>query len=101
MKNKIKIEQLENKNQFIIKDNQNNYFQSYDSLVAIYNREKEKLTLGKDWNYSKTTLKHLYIFIDNYCYIKELRGLSYSKNKRKLIQSLIDKKIIKYDLKLN
>ena len=49
------------------------------------------------WDYSKTTLKHLYIFLEEHLYnldsfiqdnIKKI--LLYSKNKRKDIQQLID-----------
>lgn len=91
---KLKVSQLENKNQFIIETNEGRYFQSYDSLIAFYNFEKRTLTLGVDWDYSKTTLKHLYIFIDGYT---NVYLPSSCKNKRKYIQSLIDKKEIVYN----
>lgn len=98
-KNYCKVEQLENKNQFIIKDQKRGlyYFQSYDSLIAVYDTNNKVLTLGIDWNYSNTTRKHLYIFIDEYCNTKELNLLRYAKNKRAYIKDLINAKFIKYD----
>lgn len=75
---KIFVEQLANKNQFIIwyKDKDNNEivaFQSYRTLIAIYHhgdyREKRPDLLEINWNkwdYSKTTLKHLKMFINGY-----------------------------------
>lgn len=50
------------KNQYIIKFNNYYAFQSYDSLIAIYDIEKNKLVLGCDFDYSVTTLKYLHIF---------------------------------------
>ena len=82
--------QLENKNQFIINHEGALYFQSYESLIAKY--EGGKLTLYPHWDYSRTTLKHLYIFLFRYTYL----DLSSVKNKREYIQKLIDNgKIIK------
>jgi len=37
-------------------------FVSYDSHIARINK-KGDLIFGKNWDYSKTTLKHLYIFL--------------------------------------
>lgn len=61
---KIVVEQLENKNQFVIVTPQGYYFQSYNSLIALW--DGEDLTLWKMWDYSQTTLKHLKIFINTY-----------------------------------
>lgn len=93
----MKVEQLENKNQFIILgDNGEVEFQSYDSRIAKIDKNGT-LELSTRWNYSKTTLKHLYIFLEKYLYnldnfiqnnVKNI--LLYSKNKRKDIQKLID-----------
>ena len=95
-----KVEQLENKNQFIIKAEKHIYFQSYDSLIAVYDREKSVLILGRDWNYSKTTMKHLYIFIDCYCNTRILNNLRYAKNKKEYLNYCIKCKDIK-DVKYN
>ena len=76
MKNKLpqlkcKVSNLYNKNQFIIEITSLNkeylIFQSYKSEIAIYSREKRTLYVNEYYiNYSKTTSKHLYIFINEY-----------------------------------
>lgn len=93
----MKVEQLENKNQFIILgDNGEVVFQSYNSRIAKINKNGI-LELSGRWDYSKTTSKHLYIFLEKYLYnlnnliqddIKNI--LLYSKNKKRDIQKLID-----------
>ena len=93
----MKIKQFYNKNQFIINDEEKQkiYFQSYNSMIAIYDRSKQRLTLGYDWDYSKTTSKHLYLFIDDYCFIE---GFNInSKTKKQDIQKLINNGTIKYN----
>lgn len=96
-----KVEQLENKNQFLIKTNNKIVFQSYDSTIAIYDENKQTLKLGKWWDYSHTTRKHLYIFLYRFCCgVDGVYDALYSTNKRKAIQELINKKIIKFDFKM-
>lgn len=98
-----KVEQFYNKNQFIIKGANGVTFQSYESTIANINKNG-KLTLFGDWDYSHTTLKHLYLFlvdyknnIENFIYSQIFsKGFEYSKNKKQFIQKLIDKKIVKY-----
>lgn len=51
-------------NQFIIENNGNVYFQSYQSLCAKYDRKAKKLTVGRDCICSRTTSKYLYQFIE-------------------------------------
>lgn len=94
----MKVKQFYNKNQFVIIDNENKktYFQSYNSLIAFID-ESGNLTLGKDWNYSTTTAKHLYLFIDEFCYSYKVEIPEGCKNKRAYIQKLIDDGIINYD----
>lgn len=102
----MKVEQLENKNQFIILGNNGEIeFQSYNSRIAEINKNGT-LELSSRWNYSKTTSKHLYIFLEKYLYnlddliqddIKNI--LLYSKNKKKDIQKLIDNDKIFISLK--
>ena len=53
-------------NQFVIKHNGQTYFQSYDSVIAKYD-ENGRLTVTPLWDYSATTRKHFYIFINDYC----------------------------------
>ncbi len=90
----MKIEQFYNKNQFLIKDKKNLYFQSYDSLIAKYNKETGKLTLFKDWDYSNTTRKHLYLFIFDYVQGDISNPIYYAKNKRRAILDLMKQKKI-------
>ena len=72
---KMRVEQLENKNQFVIYY-KNNYteivvFQSYRTIIAIYYPyEKELFINWHYWDYSKTTSKHLKIFINDYTIYK-------------------------------
>ena len=71
---RVYVEQLHNKNQFIIsyrdKDNKSLLaFQSYRTLIAIYDLKDDNLYLNwSKWDYSKTTLKHLKMFINEYLY---------------------------------
>ena len=51
-------------NQFVIEDRNNFYFQSYDSIVA--KRDGRVFTLGRDFDYSRTTSKHLHTFMEEY-----------------------------------
>lgn len=102
----MKVQQFYNKNQFVITDGATIAFQSYDSTIAQI--KNGVLVLGEDWDYSKTTLKHLYLFltdyrnnIDGYQYgqiFHHAGGLEMSKNKRQFLQNLIDKKTIKVTL---
>ena len=95
---KNRVYQLENKNQFIIanetdKGTTNYTFQSYDSIIANFNEGTQELILGYYWDYSKTTSKHLYIFMYQYCNFNDILSV---KNKRKYINDLIAKGKIKY-----
>lgn len=97
------IRQFYNKNQFIMNDENKIVFQSYDSIIAVIDKKSGKVAFGSDWNYSNTTRKHLYMFLNDYkyeigadLYAAIFRGgFQYSKNKREFLQKLIDQKIIK------
>lgn len=97
----MKVSQFHNKNQFIIVDDDKIVFQSYQSTIAKI--EKGILTLYTDWDYSHTTRKHLYLFLDECCHLlgRELREqlwtLNVQKNKRQFIQNLIDCGVIKHE----
>lgn len=54
----IKVTQFEAKNQFVIdnKETGERFFQSYNSTIVKIH--KGKVTLGRHWNYSKTTSKY-------------------------------------------
>ena len=72
---KVKVEQFLHRNQFIITyigDDGTEYkcFQSYKTLIAVFtttpNHKHELIISWKNWDYSKTTLKHLKYFINRY-----------------------------------
>ena len=57
------VSQFYVKNQFVLKDNQGNeYLQSYNSIIV--KRDKfNNITLGQDWDYSKTTGKYRNLYL--------------------------------------
>ena len=85
----MKVQNFEHKNQFVITDRGNIFFQSYKSLIAKIDRDN-KVTLYKDWGYSKTTMKHLYSFLRKYSSIDA--QYLYKQG----IEKLIKNKVIKY-----
>ena len=88
----MKVEQFYNANQFHIYGVGYDALQSYASLVAKV--ENGVLTLGRHWDYSKTTLKHVYLFLEEYSDVNLYEGKA---NKRAYIQKLIDNGQINYD----
>lgn len=99
-----RVEQLEHANQFVILGDGETIFQSYNSVVAIWDFNEHTLTLGKDFDYSNTTLKHLYLFISRYVW--NVRGVAvdeiieHAPNKKQALIKLIKKGIIDYDYNL-
>ncbi len=96
----MKVKNFENnKKQFIIENEENTFFQSYDSMIAKID-DVGVLWLGADWGYSVTTLKYLYKFINEYKYKMNsyiyniLSNFQDIKNKKQYIQKLIDDNII-------
>lgn len=90
----MKVEQFYNKNQFRLYGEGQNCLQSYNSLVVKVNYVGTMtITLGRDWDYSNTTSKHVYLFLEEYANIS-FNGV---KNKRKYIQDLINQGKIIYD----
>ena len=79
-------------NQFVIidkKDDGNPYlitFQSYDSTVCMILIEEDTAVIkfGKNWNFSKTTVRNLLIFLSKY---PVTRGLTSSKDIQKAIEN--------------
>ncbi len=68
---KISVVQLANKNQFVITYSKDGElikcFQSYKSLVAVYDVANKVLFVSwLYWDYSKTTLKHFKMFVNEY-----------------------------------
>ena len=50
-------------NQFVISGDSKVIFQSYDSTICVIDHNKEgaeHITLGRNWDYIKTTSKYLY-----------------------------------------
>jgi hypothetical protein len=93
----LKVKNFYNKNQFVIEEGERIIFQSYESIIAIYESRSQLLILGRDWDYSRTTTKHLYLFINDYVCNKEIEEVKNRTNKREYIQKLINNGIIKYD----
>jgi hypothetical protein len=85
MKNYNCYNVLDHRNQYCIIDWSKKVFKSYDSIIAIYDSKKESLEIWIDWDYSKTTLKHFYAFLDDCNY-------RFNNLNKKAIQSIIDKK---------
>ena len=86
-------------NQFVIKSSRYSFFQSYRSLVAVYDKKERSITLGPAWDYSRTTLKYLHEWLESdafssWAYIRdEFRGRTFSETIRKAI----DAGVIDYD----
>lgn len=49
----MKVYEQPAKNQYFITDGNKRIFQSYNSIIAIW--ENGKITLGRNWDYSQTT----------------------------------------------
>ena len=96
----VGVEQLEHANQFIIRHNDGTTFQSYNSIIATIDK-CGILYLTDAWDYSRTTLKHLYIFIektrknDKFETLFNYNNFGRLANKKAYIQKLIDNKTIK------
>ena len=84
----MKVKQFIHANQFHLYGDDKDILQSYNSkVVEITNYQGciQCITLGRDWDYSTTTSKHVYEFLDQYSNIR-IYGV---KNKRKYINDLI------------
>lgn len=89
---KIKVQNLRSSNnnpvpnQFLIYQNDNIYFQSYYSTIAKIDSKGGLILDSNRWDYSRTTLKYLYNFIEQF------KG--FRPNKKSLTE-LIESKEIK------
>lgn len=92
----MKVEQFYNKNQFHLYGEGKDILQSYDSTVVVIDRATRSITLGEDWDYSMTTSKHVYLFLEDYGDIN-FYGIT---NKRNYVRKLIENGTIKYDSNL-
>ncbi len=89
----IRISQLINDrnngatNQFVVETDKGKYFQSYDTIIAFVPNNSDDIVLSEDWEHSRTTSKHLYIFLRDYTrfYVNQrkdiLRGIKDGKFK--------------------
>lgn len=85
----MKVEQFLNRNQFHLYGDNKDILQSYNSkVVEITNNPGcvQCIILGRDWDYSTTTTKHVYAFLDDYSKVR-IYGVA---NKRKYIKDLIE-----------
>lgn len=86
-------------NQFVIEMGVNSFcFQSYDSLVA--KRDGRVFTLGRDFDYSRTTSKHLHTFMEEYApgiLYRIQQEISSYKSFSDMLRKAIKKGIIQYD----
>ena len=69
----IQVEQLANQNQFKIYLPNGVLFQSYSSVIAY--KTKGVVYLTDKWDYSKTTLKHLKLFLGTTAPKKDIEKL--------------------------
>ena len=60
-------------NQFVITTGDKVFFQSYDSMVAMWDKKARKLYVTSYWDYSATTRKHFYIFLNDYTAVRGTR----------------------------
>lgn len=92
----MKVEQFINKNQFHMYGINDGVWcdilQSYNSVVVKIEKQS-KITLGIDWDYSTTTSKHVYAFLEEYGNVN-FYGIT---NKRAYINKLIKDGVINYD----
>lgn len=95
MKGKIEIEQLINDlgnpaaNQMVVTCRGKwQSFVSYGTEICRRDFKKNSITLGKCWKFSKTTSKHLYIYLRDYCRV--------SVYNRKDVEELIKNGDLKY-----
>ena len=84
------------KNQYVITTGNERAFQSYDSLIAVYDWSNNALTVGSDWDYSVTTLKYLNQFLKDYCY-SIYREMPTGKSGADSIRKAIASGLILYD----
>ena len=73
-------------NQFKVYTDEGVYFQSYDSVVAFKpNSSEEKIRVGVDWDYSRTTMK----------YVGQFLGQNTAKTREDITDEVI---LVDYDL---
>ena len=92
----MRVEQFYAMNQFHIYDNLYDVLQSYDSTVVKIKKANigyKEIMLGRDWDYSTTTSKYVYMFLEEYGDIN-FYGIT---NKRNYVRKLIEDGTIIYN----
>ena len=56
------VSQFHVKNQFVLRDKENEYLQSYNSIIVKRDRNNN-ITLGYNWDYSQTTGKYRNLYL--------------------------------------
>lgn len=100
---KMNVKQFYAKNQFIIENDFEIILKSYKSQVAKIDKKNNILEFGKNWEYSRTTLKYLNYFINDFSYI--INNIDYekfinTKNKKKYLEKLVEIQEIKINKNL-
>lgn len=73
-------------------------FQSYDSLIAIFEREDGRLTLGRDFDYSVTTSKWLHEWLrENFPFWDDIRSEYQGKSLSDTLRKAMAAGCIGYD----
>lgn len=86
------------KNCFSVKESGTVYLQSYDSVIAKVDLESGKLTVGKNWKYSKTTFSHLFKWMNTIPELSDtVKEIDNFRTRILGISYLMDKGIIAYD----
>lgn len=70
-------------NQFIIEGDGHSVFQSYASMIADIDWKSKTISIGEDWNYSRTTGKYRNLFFDE----MGMGGLSTTDGLRKAMRN--------------
>lgn len=86
-----------NRHSKILKKDNTLYLIDYKSVVASYNFQYAYFKLGENWNFSSTTLKSVYSFIDEFVEVPEIKKVNYIEKKEEYIKKLIDTNFIKID----
>lgn len=80
-------------NQFVVESGRYSFFQSYKSLIGVYDKKARRITLGTKWDYSQTTLKYLHKWLESdafnaWAYIRDqYAGRTLSDTIRKAIDA--------------
>jgi ribonucleotide reductase beta subunit family protein with ferritin-like domain len=81
---KLKVSSLQN-NQYVVTIGSEIYFQSYETIIAKVDKNKNVI-LSNYWNYSRTTLKWLKVFLQKYTEF-------YPQTKKDIERLILNKKV--------